>query len=493
MAYPFARAMAGGFFLLALLFYLLKKSERRTHLYIVAAFFALLSVMLIAIMGDFIQALATLASLAILLRKREDFNFQTLTLAGSFVLFFFSSAPVDLLSAWFLADLSLLMGWGDIKSLPGHLFSQGAGILAFIGWVRAGSPLLLFISASARAGFFHWPTSTVRSRSFGFLPIIMSFYLLRNMDFPGGCWAWLIGLWLALGSGFALTKKDGFPQSLWGFTIFLVLFKFWGAGLMVLAFVVAVLKERFEKVWNKVPVFLQTVVRWLRGASEFIEGEGGWLWVGLAILVLLRGLRLGSEEAFQKFLWRELFPEGFGLMSASLYLVITESEAAILFSLLAQYILMAFYKAPPLPGNWLIATRMALGAMVCLFFYLSRWGASWLRPLVGSGVSQKKGSWWLLRLMLGAGGGLLAFIAVSRYTLFSLVPEERLVVFWVIIMGLLGTLSPGSALQRAAGVLTFLNGLELAGFTLKPAIWFAHLIVAMAASFLVAYEKARGG
>lgn len=490
MVHPFIRAMAGGFFLLALLFYLFRKSE---WIYPVALFLALLSVVLAAIAGDFIRALALLLSLAILLRRRKDFGFQTIALAGSLTLFFSSSAPVDLLSAWLLVDLSLLLGWGNIKSLPGHLFSQGAGILAFIGWELTGFSLLLFLSASARAGFFPWPCSPFKPRNLGFLLTIMSFYLLRNTTLPEGYWAWLLGLWFALGSGLALTEKDGFPQALWGFTIFLALFKGWGLGLMVLAFVVAALKEHFERIWNKVLVSLRTAARGLRDASEFIEGEGGWLWVGLAILVLLRGLGSGLEGASQKLFWRELFPEGLGLMSASLYLVVTDSKAAILFSLLAQYILMAFYKTSPLPGNWLIAIKVALGAMVCLLLYLSRWGASWLRSLVSLRSSHKKGSWWLLRLALAVGGGLLAFIAVSRYPLFSPVPEERLVVFWVIAMGFLGTLAPGSVLQRAAGVLTFLNGLELAGFVLKPAIWFAHLIIAMAASFLVAYEKARDG
>lgn len=486
-----AELLAGGFFLLAALFYFLRESKQKTLFHPLSIFLASIGVLWSALAGDPFRVLVTTFSLAIVLSKKEDFGFHSLALAGSLFLFF-SPHPINFLSAWLLVDLLLLSGWGVPEGLPGHLFSQGAGILAFMGWKQTGFPPLLFLSAFARAGFFPWPRSSFKSPRLAFLPVVMAFYILKDAVPPGWPWLGILGLWLAFGTGFELPSERGFPQALWGCTVPLVLFGGWGFLILFLAFAVAALREEIAKAWPIGSVLFQWLGKGLRGVSEFIEGEGGWLWVGLLAVILLRGLGLDLREASQGILWRELFPEGVGLMSTSFYILVTESEFSLLFSLLAQYIIRAFHGTPPSPGNWLIAARLSLGAMVCLILYLSRWGARWIRPSAGAVLSRKERDWWLLRVMLGIGGGLLAFLAFNRYPLFSSAPEERLVVFWVLIMGLLATLAPGSVLQRAAGVLTFIAGLELAGLVPEPAVWFVHLAVATAASFLAAYDKARG-
>lgn len=487
----YGKLMAGGFFFLAVLFYFLRGSKWKAHLYPVAISFTSFGLAISSLYGNLPQILGASLSLAIILGKREGFSFQSLALAGAIVLFFFSPDPVHFLSAWLLVDLFLLMGWGSSRSFPGHFLSQGLGILTFMGWEQTKFQPLLLLSASARAGFFPWPRSSFRSR-FSFLPMVMAFYLLRDASSPEGLWFWMFALWFALGNGFELTGKESFPQALWGVTISLVLFREWGIVLVLVSFILAALKERLTALWNRGTGLFKWLERGLQSAGEFVEGEGGWLWIGLGFAILFRMLGSELSVVHQRFFWRELFPEGFGLMSASLYILVTESELSLLLALLAQYIAMAFYKTYPFSDNWLIAAKVLLGAMVCFILYLSRWGARWIHPPGGSGHSQKEGSWWLLRLALGVGGGLLAFVTVRRYAFLSPVPEERLVSFWVTLMGLLGTLAPGFVLQRAAGVLTFINGLELAGLVPKPAVWFVHPLVAMVASFLSVYEKAKG-
>ncbi|MCS7286055.1 MAG: hypothetical protein RMK30_09465 [Anaerolineae bacterium] len=486
----YGKLMAGGFFFLAVLFYFLRESKWKAYLYPVAISFASVGLAISSLYGNLPQILGASLSLAIILGKREGFGFQSLALAGATVLFFFSPGPVYFLSAWLLVDLFLLVGWGSSRSFPGHFFSQGLGILAFVGWEQTGFQPLLLLSASARAGFFPWPRSSFGSR-FSFLPMVMAFYLLKAASSPEGLWFWMFALWFALGNGFELAGKESFPQALWGVTISLVLFREWGIVLVLVAFILAALKESLIALWNRGTGLFQWLEKGLRSAGEFIEGEGGWLWIGLGFAILFRGLGSEWSGVQQRFFWRELFPEGFGLMSASLYILVTESELSLLFALLAQYIAMAFYKTSPFSDNWLIAARVLLGAMVCFILYFSRWGARWIHPPDGSGRSRKEGSWWLLRVALGVGGGFLAFATVRRYAFLSPVPEERLVSFWVTLMGFLGALAPGFVLQKAAGVLTFINGLELAGLVPRPAVWFLHLLVAMVASFLSAYEKAK--
>ena len=438
------------------------------------------------------QILAASVSLAILLGRKKDFGLYSLALAAAIFTLFFSRDLVSFLSAWLLVDVLLLAGWGEKKSIPGHLLSQSAGILAFVGWEHTRFEPLLFLSAFARAGFFPWPRSYFKSRRLAFLPIAMAFYLLSRASLPGGLWPLAFGLWLALGSGLELGGKEGFPQALWGITISLAFFKVWSIPILIGALAVASLREPFEKAWEKTEAIAPRLREIARNAAEFVEGEGGWLWVGIGFVALL--LRLGQQGeglGLSKIFWRELFPEGLGLLSAALYLLVAESDSAILFSLLAQYIMAAFYKSYPTSESWLILAKATLGAMVCFILYLSRWGAKWLLFPGTASQGRKVESWWPLRLVLGLGGGFLAFGLANRYPLFSPSPEERLIVFWLIIIGLLGTLAPGSVLQKAAGIFTFLNGLELTGLALKPMVWFFHPMIALGASFLSAYERAR--
>mgnify|MGYP000042699899 CR=1 FL=1 len=470
----------------------LARGKYKDWVYPAVCLLAFLGLLVSASRASIAQILAASVSLAILLGKRKDFGFYTLALAAAIFTLFFSRDPASFLSAWLLVDVLLLAGGGEKKSIPGHLLSQGAGILAFVGWEYTKAMPLLFLSAFARAGFFPWPRSCLKPRRLAFFPIIIAFYLLNVASLPGGLWPLAFGLWLALGSGIELGKKDGFPQALWGITLSFAFYKLWSIPILIGALAVASLRKLFEGAWEKVEGTVPLLRKIAWNAAEFVEGESGWLWVGIGFLALL--LRLGQRGGglgLSKIFWRELFPEGLGLMSAALYLLVAESDSAILFSLLAQYIIAAFYKSSPSLGSWLVAAKATLGAMVCLILYLSRWGAKWLSPRVATGQDKGGGSWWLLRLALGLGGAFLAFALANRYPLFSPSLEERLVVYWLIIIGLLGALAPGSVLQKAAGILTFLNGLELTGLILKPLAWFIHPMIALGASFLSAYERAR--
>jgi len=472
--------------------YSIGKGRYKDCVYPSVCFLAFLGLLASAPRASIPQILAASVSLAILLGKKEDFGFHSLALAVSLFALFFSQGFVSFLSAWLLVDVILLWGWGERKSIPGHLFSQSAGILAFAGWEHTKFEPLLFLSAFARAGFFPWPRSYFKSRRLSFLPIVMAFYLLSRASLPGGLWPLAFGLWLAFGNGVELGRKEGFPQALWGLPLSFAFYKLWSLPILIAALTVASLGELIEKAWKKVEGIVSSLRKIAWNATEFLEGEGGWLWVGIGFVALL--LRLGQQGeglGLPKIFWRELFPEGFGLLSAAFYLLIAESDSAILFSLLAQYIMAAFYKSHPTSESLLILAKVALGAMVCFILYLSRWGAKWLHSPGTSSQGRKVESWWLLRLALGLGGALLAFALVNRYPLFSPSPEERLIVFWLITIGLLGTLAPGSVLQRTAGILTFLNGLELTGLILKPMAWFIHPMIALGASFLSAYERAR--
>jgi hypothetical protein len=473
--------------------YSVGRGERKDWVYPTVCLLAFVGLLVTAPRASIAQVLAAAVSLAIVLGKKEDFGLHSLALAASLFILFFSRSFVSFLSAWLLVDAILLWGWGDRGSIPGHLFSQSAGILAFLGWEHTKLEPLLFLSAFARAGFFPWPRSYLKSRRLAFLPVVLAFYLLSRASLPGSLWLLAFGLWLAFGSGVELGKKEGFPQALWGITLSFAFYKLWSLPILIGALAVASLREPIERAWKKAEVIVPSLRKIAWNAAEFLEGEGGWLWVGIGFAALL--LRLGQQGeglGLSKIFWRELFPEGLGLLSAALYLLVAESDSAILFSLLAQYIMAAFYKSYPTSGNWLILAKVALGAMVCFILYLSRWGAKWLLTPGTASQGKKAESWWLLRLVLGLGGGFLAFALANRYPLFSPSPEERLIVFWLVIIGLLGTLAPGSVLQRAAGILTFLNGLELTGLILKPMAWFIHPMIALGAAFLSAYERAGG-
>ena len=446
-------------------------------------------------------------------------------LAGAGVLFLFSPDVISLLSAWLLIDLLLTFEEGR-ERLSTYLLTSGAGLSSFLAaWITypsISSKVLLILAASIRAGFFPWPGRVPEALGSRLLPLVTALHLLRSYN-PGlpGWITEVLTIWLAIGLlrhiicfAFGGGEWGQLPPCLWGYG---VLASIYGWKVCSLALLFSLLAG--AGMW-RFRVRLRSLVKLLpikaikRPASvslddelaslinrfgDFWEGETGWMWILLGGILYLFNLKGISPPGKLELLWHRLFPMGLGMMASSFLLILTEVESVLLFTLLAQYIMAAFNLTNTSSYFLPVLIRIITGAWVCILLYLSKWGARWLRP----GRTQKASSSsfldWLLRAILGMGAGFLAYVITFRWRLSNLPLESQFIILWLILLGLFNALTPGRTIRRIAGILTLLTGfdtfyaLSIPGFSGLALFGTIQIMVALAATFLVAYEKAGTG